>query len=268
MIFDVNAWLGVWPFRSLRDNTAQELVARMDRSNIDHAAVSLIEAVFHRYPQPANEKLAQAVEPYRDRLHPMATINPLYPGWGDDLACCHESLGMVGVRLFPVYHDYDIAGPEACELVSECAKRKLPVQIPHRLEDVREHHPMDQGETVDLNRVADLVSRVPEATIIVTNTRPIGYCPLWQRDELRDHSWYVDLSLAEVTYTLHKNIDTMKDIAVLTEQGGQKHLLFGSHMPFSYAGPALVKLAVLPVDEDAREDISSRTAARFFGVDI
>ena len=121
---------------------------------------------------------------------------------------------------------------------------------------------------MDLNRVADLVSRVPEATIIVTNTRPIGYCPLWQRDELRDHSWYVDLSLAEVTYTLHKNIDTMKDIAVLTEQGGQKHLLFGSHMPFSYAGPALVKLAVLPVDEEAREDISSRTAARFFGVDI
>jgi predicted TIM-barrel fold metal-dependent hydrolase len=54
----------------------------------------------------------------------------------------------------------------------------------------------------------------------------------------------------------------------LTEQGGQKHLLFGSHMPFSYAGPALVKLAVLPVDEEAREDISSRTAARFFGVDI
>ena len=32
MIFDVNAWVGVWPFRALRDHTPAALVARLDRS--------------------------------------------------------------------------------------------------------------------------------------------------------------------------------------------------------------------------------------------
>ena len=175
---------------------------------------------------------------------------------------------MVGVRLFPVYHDYDIAGPEATELVTECAKRGLPVQIPHRLEDVREHHPLDPGKTVDLNRVGDLIAQVPDATVIVTNTRPVGWCPLWLREDLRDLPWFVDLSLAEIYYTISKDADYMKDIDALIEQGGQNHLLFGSHLPFSYAGPALVKLAVLPVDEETMNDISYRAAARLFGVDI
>ena len=47
MIFDINAWLGNFPFRTLRDNTPQSLIARMDRSGIDGAAVSLIDAIFH-----------------------------------------------------------------------------------------------------------------------------------------------------------------------------------------------------------------------------
>ena len=53
MLLDVNAWLGQWPFRALRDNTPQTLLARLDRCGIDAAAVSPIEAVFHRNVQPA-----------------------------------------------------------------------------------------------------------------------------------------------------------------------------------------------------------------------
>jgi hypothetical protein len=59
MIFDINAWLGNFPFRTLRDNTPQSLIARMDRSGIDGAAVSLIDAIFHRNVHPANESLAE-----------------------------------------------------------------------------------------------------------------------------------------------------------------------------------------------------------------
>ena len=42
--FDVNAWIGSWPFRTLRDNTPAALLARLERVGITHAAVSSVEA--------------------------------------------------------------------------------------------------------------------------------------------------------------------------------------------------------------------------------
>lgn len=172
MIFDVNAWVGVWPFRSLRDNTPDTLIARLDRAGVDRAAVSQLEAVFHRNPQPANEKLAHAASKYPDRLLPMATINPIFPKWEQDLAVCHESLGMRGVRLFPQYHDYPADGTAAREAAAACAERNLPVAIHHRIEDVRQRHWMDPGGMVDLDQIAALIAGVPQATFIILNTPP------------------------------------------------------------------------------------------------
>ena len=268
MIFDVNAWVGTWPFRSLRDNTPETLVARLDRSGIQGAAVSQIEAMFHRNVQPANEKLVESIEPYRERLVPLATINPMYAGWERDLEACHQSLGMRGVRLFPQYHDYEPDGSVARAVVSACADRGLPVFIPHRVEDIRERHWMDPGRVVELDRLANLVAACPDATIVIPNGRPIYRSALWRREELRDHSWFVDLSVAEIHYGLHKSTSSMRDLADVIEGGGAKHLLFGTHLPFSYAGPALVKRAILGVDADTLADISYRSASRILGIDL
>lgn len=177
--FDLNAWVGVWPFRSLRDNTPETLLARLGRAGIEAAAVSQIEAALHRHVQPANEKLAEAVAPYRDKLVPMATINPRSPGWQGDLRDCHEVLGMKGVRLFPVYHDFAADGAEARSVVAACKERGLPVVLPHRLEDARQRHWMDPGRTLDLKRIANLVAAVPGATIVVANARGLLSCALW-----------------------------------------------------------------------------------------
>ena len=59
MIFDINAWIGTWPFRYLTDSDAHGVAGRMVRAGIDRAVVSSIEAIFHRNPQPANERLAE-----------------------------------------------------------------------------------------------------------------------------------------------------------------------------------------------------------------
>ena len=267
MIFDVTAWLGVWPFRSLRDNTPADLVARMDRSGIDAAAVSQIEAVFHRNPQPANEKLAASVAPFADRLVPMATINPTIPNWEDDLAACTDGLGMRGIRLCPQYQGYEVTGPETRAVLEACAERGLPVSIPHRLEDTREHHWIDPGKAIGLDQIADLVAAVPAATLIVPNARGFAHSALWQRTELRDAPWYVDTSLAEVHYVLHRDLSRTRELSEFIDQGGAKHLLFGTHLPFSYAGPALVKRAVLPVDDDTRAEICWRAPRRVFHLD-
>ena len=268
MIIDMNAWLGTWPFRSLRDNTPAALVKRLERSGIDMAAVSFIEAAFHRHPQSANERLAEAVAPHPDRLIPLGTLSPHTPHWEHDLEACGKNLGMKGIRLFPGYHDYPANGPVAIDLVKACAAAGLPVFIPHRMEDSRQHHRMDSHGSVDLNALADLVAAVPEATLVIPNARPLARSPLWRREELRELNWYVDLSLAEIHYGLHKDLKNKRDLADMIEEGGAGHLLFGTHLPISYAGPALVKRALLPVDAEELEAISYKRAAEILGLDI
>ena len=265
MLFDVNAWLGTWPFRSLRSNTAELLVERLDRSGIRWAAVSSLEAIFHRNAMPANLRLLEEIERRRDRLIPIATINPTYVKWEDDLARCAQ-LGMRGVRLFPAYHGYEADGPEAVRAATACAGLGLPVLIPQRMEDERQRHRLDPGKTVDLGRIANLIAAVPHGVYVIQNARGIPRSPLWQRGDLRRLSWYVDLSLSEVDYLLHRDVRSMRDLAELVEQGGAGRLLFGTHLPFSYAAPALVKLAVLDVDPKTREEIAYRKALAIFGL--
>ena len=88
MLIDINAYIGNFPFRTLRDNTPEKLIARLDRCGIQMAAVSSIDALFHRHPYSANEKLIHDLSPHQDRLIPIGTINPLSPHWEDDLQEC------------------------------------------------------------------------------------------------------------------------------------------------------------------------------------
>ena len=56
--------------------------------------------------------------------------------------------------------------------------------------------------------------------------------------------------------------------APMIEEGGAGHLVFGTHLPLSYAGPALVKRAILPVDEETLADVSHRRAGRILGIEF
>ena len=257
MIFDINAWLGSFPFRSLRNNTPETLLERMDRSGIDGAAVSMIDAIFHRNVQPANEQLAKITERHGDRLVGMGTINPTYEQWEYDIRQCHEDMGMKGIRLFPVYHGYAADGPEAKKVLAACVERDLPVSIPSRIEDPRQRNWMDPGKTVSAASISNLMAAVPGATVYIPNLRGgMGNLPMWRNQAVRDQKWYVDFSLSEV----HGGLD------LLVKQSGAQHLIFGTHVPFSYPGTALVKRSVLPLDEEALAEMSSGNAVRTLGL--
>ena len=101
-----------------------------------------------------------------------------------------------------------------------------------------------------------MMAAVPGATVIVPNLRS-GFLRLWRNEKVRDQSWYMDFSLAEVR----------NDLEALIEQSGAKHVVFGSHVPFSYPGAALVKRAILSVDAETMEDISYRNAVKILGLE-
>lgn len=267
MLIDINAYIGNFPFRTLRDNTPEKLIARLDRCGIQMAAVSSIDALFHRHPYSANEKLITDLAPHKDRLIPIGTLNPLSPHWKDDLQDCLDA-GAKGIQIFPPYQGFATNGPEAKSVAKTCAKNNTPLFIPNRLEDTRQHHWMDPGKESNLTHIADLIAAVPEATVIIPNARAITTSALWKCQDIRDHNWYIDLSLVEIFYKLHTNASSMRDLADLIDEGGANHILFGTNLPLSYAGPALVKQAQLPVDAETLKDISYRTAAKLLDIKL
>lgn len=255
MIIDINAYLGHWPFRPLRDRTAEALVTWMDRKGIDRAVVSSLDAILYKNSQAGNEELAAAVAPYPDRLIPFATINPTYAAWEEDLERCHTELGMKGTRIYPSYHGYTVQDRVLADLIAAAAGSDWPVAIPLRMEDRRQQHWMDTAEDIAAAAVAELVSRFPEAQFMILNG--IGdaadWAPLAQARVLIDISRLSNLRLRPPPRDA--------SIPALIAALGADKLAFGTGMPIKYPDPALLKVDILDADESVKERIRWRNAA-------
>ncbi|WP_435320905.1 amidohydrolase family protein [Haloarchaeobius sp. TZWSO28] len=179
VIVDANAYVGNWPFRRL-DASPEALVDRMDEKGVDRAVVSSFDAVFYRNCHHANEELATEIDGYEDRLIPFATINPTYTAWQADFREAVDDLGMQGVRLFPMYHDYDMNQPEVVELLDLAAELDVPVMIVGPIQDQRGRHPrfmlrgFEDGGTRaftddHVDDLIELLQASPDADVIVGN---------------------------------------------------------------------------------------------------
>ena len=139
-VVDANAFVGHWPFREV-DASAGAVVETMDAKGVDRALVSSLESTLYRNVHAGNRALAAAVEGHEDRLVPVATIDPTYPEWREDLEECVAEFGMKAVKLLPTYHDYDLDDPAAIDLGRRCAELGIPVVLVATLEDQRQRHP-------------------------------------------------------------------------------------------------------------------------------
>ena len=116
MVFDANAYIGNYALRELRHNTAEGLLALMDRKGIDRALVSSAEAIMFQDAHAGNALLHREIADHRDRLVPCAVLNPAYAGWEQDLRMCAEELGMPAVNFGPADAGKAHAVDEECPL--------------------------------------------------------------------------------------------------------------------------------------------------------
>ena len=258
MIIDVNAYLGHWPFRQLRYNTADRLVALMDEKGIDQACVSSASAIFYKNSQAGNEELAEQVAPHRDRLIPFAVINPTYADWEHDLQVCVDHLGARGLRLYPNYHNYALSDACCHQMVKMATERDLVVSMPIRQIDQRQRHWLLEIPDVALPDIAALVKAHPGAKFVLVNG--IGYpgSELGRPDNGLPENYFIEIS--RLTAVIRA------EIRVLMDNLGPERLVFGTGMPFKYPDPPLVKLEVLEATEDEKEMIRSGNAAKLLGL--
>lgn len=259
MIIDVNASLGHYPFMQLRHATAEKMIGLMDRNGIDHAVVSSLHALFYRDAHRGNEELAEAVRNHRLRFTPIATISPRYVGWEADLEEALDRWNMPAVVLAPAYHGYDLGDTAGRAVLAKIAARGVPLVLRQRLEDRRQRHPWDQAEDLSFADVAKVARAHPDLKIAFVNWIGLNGTKVLEAG-LKGRCL---IDFARLDVVLGKAVPRLIDAL------GVEAVAFGTHMPFNYVGPSLVKLANLAtLPADAHEQIASRNAARFFHLPV
>jgi uncharacterized protein len=255
VIIDVNAYLGPFAFRRLRHQTAAELLRVMDSRQIDRALVSSASAITYRNPQAGNEDLGAEVRRHRDRLVPLAVINPSYTGWRDDLAVCADEFGMKGIRLYPKWHGYALSSASCLELIDRATEREMLVSIPLRVEDVRQRSWLVDVPDVPLDELVALVKARPRGRFQLLGG--IGYpgSPLGRKDNGLPDNYRIEIS--------RLNVRLNDELELLLANLGPDRLVFGTGMPFNYPDPALAKIDVLAPSVEVKEKILWGNAARW-----
>lgn len=171
MIIDANAFVGQCPFRAV-DGDPDSLIDRLDRHGVDAALVSAFEGILFRNCHEANVLLADRLEGFRDRLRPVATLNPLYAGAKRDLVEAVETFDMAAVKLLPAYHHYDLDEPAVIEFVEACVELDIPIIVAIAIEDQRQRHPAVKLHGLPENHRDYMTEEQADALIELLKTCP------------------------------------------------------------------------------------------------
>lgn len=258
MIIDLNTHLGHYPFRRLRHNTPAELLSLLDRSGITHAVVANIHSLFYRDAHSGNEELAEAVRHGGGRLVGMATINPNYAGWERDFDEAVHKFGLRVLRLAPSYHGYRLGDDVGAAILRKAAAQDIPVALSQRIEDRRQRHLWDAAEDLSFAQVAEIARQHPALRLLLLNWSGLNGAQLASAG-LRGRC-LVDISRLHVVL--------QGSVPRLIQSLGVETVAFGSHAPFDYPGPSLIKLATLELPAADREKIAWRNAAAFLRLKV
>jgi predicted TIM-barrel fold metal-dependent hydrolase len=252
VIVDTNVSLSRWPFRRLAGDEAPDLVARLRKRNVSQSWAGSFDGILHKDIGGVNARLAAECRTYgKDFLVPFGSVNPMLPGWQEDVRRCAEEYRMPGIRLHPNYHGYELKDPVFAQLLHLAAARGLRVQLVAAMEDVRTQHPLMRVPPVDLAPLPQLVKSVPSVRLALLNWwpalrgRPIQ--PLVDAGAV-----YFDIAMCE----------GVEGIARLVQLLPAERVLFGSHFPLFHFEAALLKMQESGLPEDKKSLLFQGNARR------
>jgi predicted TIM-barrel fold metal-dependent hydrolase len=232
MLIDINAYVGHWPFKKLKYNTCKSLLERMDRFGVQKTVISNLNGIFYKNTQPANQELHEEIKSAKQfsrRFIPFGVINPIYAGWKEDLEICHEKFGMKGIRLYPLYHDYDLTDPALIELVKVARDRGMIIALTLRMVDSRQRSWMDIQKEWELIDVLPIISKVPDAKYMILNIANRMRLTQEELILLKNSELLIDTSGREIS-----------NLGELITLYGKEKFAFGTHSPIlDYVTPIL-----------------------------
>ncbi len=259
MIVETNAYIGHWPIRQLKHNSASGLLELMDTKKIDKAIVSSTHSIFYRNCHQGNLELAEEIKGLEDRLIPFATLNPGYPGWKSDLKQCVEELGMKGLRLHPYYHDYGMSDGKCRELINMATEYGLPISVSIAMEDQRQRHwliklPHVTDSDATNGQIIGAIKASPDAVFILLTMGYSGfsgynYQRILQETEPKDGKLFFAITNLRFTPD-EEGAKQMREIGI-------ERVVFASQIPFKYPEASFLRVESLPLTAEEKERIYS-----------
>ncbi|MBP7143327.1 MAG: amidohydrolase family protein [Opitutaceae bacterium] len=249
MLFDVNCYLGAWPFSLVPEMTGDLLARHLARAGVDCAAVSPLAAVFQPEPMPANRALFAALRGKR-RFVPLPVVNPALANWREQLDACAAVEGVRAVRLYPNYHNYRLSSRALRPFVEALAQHRLRLVITARLEDERHRYFALRIKGVPVADLAGFLGANPECIPLITGLSV---------NEAPELAAARENFLADISY--QENVELA---AMLRGKLSTSRLMFGSLTPLVSVAAQTGKLTAPDFTAAERRRIAYTNAARFF----
>lgn len=249
MWFDVNCYLGAWPFSLFPERSAAELAAHLARSGIRRAALSPFGAVFQPEPMPANRQLFAAVRRVKAFV-PLPVINPLLANWCEQLQECCDSTEVRTVRLIPNYHNYRLRAPQLTAFMAKLAEMKVRIVLTARIEDERARYFALSIKGVPVSDMAHFLRRFPAQPPLITGLS-VGELLKLAGERA---NFYADLAYTE----------NMALAEMLRGKIPFSRLMFGTLSPLLSAQAQTAKLSASTFSAVERREIGFSNALNFF----
>ncbi|WP_316814345.1 amidohydrolase family protein [Pedobacter heparinus] len=179
-----------------------------------------------------NEYVAAHVGRAADRLLFFASIDPVKPGYMEELEKCHQQLGAVGVKMAPLYQNVHPADPRCYEIYRYCVKHGLPILF-HAGTSFVSGTPLDYSRPVHFDAVA---VDFPDLRMILAH---LGHP--WEGETIavirRHANVYCDVSA--LYYRPWQFYNAMR---LVVEYKAEKKVLFGSDFPFTTTAGSIAGL--------------------------
>lgn len=255
MIFDVNAFIGKWPYWPVRSSTAEEVQAELRGWGIDGAAICSTRSLFVNY-EDGNVEAEAAVAQSEERLVAFACLGTRelshqIAAEGHDLEG-YRMRGFVGVRLYPQHHSYHpLYEPWLDEVLEDAAAWGWPCLLPLRTI-------MNWGmPMLDIGVMDALVTRHPKVNWILAG---INYL----------HELQMAIALMRRFEGVYMETSCMagyEAVAKTAQQVGAERLLFGSGAAIQHGAAALSKVLHAGLPDKDKERIAGANARRLLRLD-
>lgn len=241
---DINAYFGQWQYWDLHHKTPDELVALMDRFEIDQACVLSLRGVFVDW-RTGNEETFAAAAKYPDRLIPAVTLSPFMSGGGDELRRLIDA-GARAIRLYPGFHSYRLDNSFVDEICGTAAERKVTVMIGTRI--------MMNWRFVAIptDTIGEVILRHPQTQFILSGQNYLAEFQSLAKLMKRAPNCSYEISCMQ-------GFDA---VARLVAEVGAEHALFGTGALLHYPACNVAKLDGADLKPDDREVVAWRNAAR------
>ena len=228
-LIDSNIHLHPWPHHRLPHDDPGALADHLRSCGVTTALAASLDALLQTDLAAVNTRLtADCTRIAPDLLLPIGTVNPIQPGWRDDLKRCAETHGMKALRLYPGFHRYGLDHPAFRQFLEATIEHRLGIQIVSQLEDPRTQHPALHTPATDLKPLPALLQGLPEARVMVLNaSATMIHTALQPLSNL-----WIDIAKLEGCGVIESLLQTWP----------AQHLAFGSNAPFFYWQAAQLKL--------------------------